>query len=230
MWGHIPSYSPSLVTDDHVNNHLFIGDHPRPQSTLRCVKSRPSLANQKGIEPSPQSTLHCVKSGSPSQIRRYRALQHSQHSAMPSRGLALAPDQHSIGSFRDVSSPLVPTSVPIASHVPLLTSPSSLWPVTDPIAPMVSSVTSPRCHASLVTMSSPLKTTQATSHEQPVDTPSDPNVRDLLSLKKSTMRCLCHTLGPELIGTIRSSMSTTLIPSTNPSLLSTPSMLHGQPP
>jgi len=36
-----------LSQDDHVNNHLSIGIIPRPQSTLRCVKSRPSLANQK---------------------------------------------------------------------------------------------------------------------------------------------------------------------------------------
>src|SRR5467141_2512482 len=75
------------------------------------------------------------------------------------------------GHFEDVSSPLVLTSVPIASRVPLVKSPSSSWPATNPIAPVVSSVTSPLCHASLDTMSPSLKTTQATSHKEPVDAP-----------------------------------------------------------
>src|SRR5882672_876205 len=75
------------------------------------------------------------------------------------------------GHLEDASSPLIPTSVLITSCVPLVKSPSSSWPTTDPIAPMVSSVMSPLCHAYPDTMSPPLKTTQATSHEQPVDTP-----------------------------------------------------------
>src|SRR5882672_8998338 len=74
------------------------------------------------------------------------------------------------GHPEDASSPLVPASVSITSHVPLVKSPSFSWPVTDPTAPVVSSVTSPLCHASSDTTSPPLKTTQATSHEQPVDT------------------------------------------------------------
>src|SRR5882672_2615477 len=73
--------------------------------------------------------------------------------------------------LEDASSPLVPVSGPIASRVPLVNPPSSSWPVTDPIAPVESSVTSSLCHASPDTSSAPLKTTQATSHEQPVDTP-----------------------------------------------------------
>src|SRR5882672_8080451 len=75
------------------------------------------------------------------------------------------------GHLEDASSPLVLDSVSIASRVPLVKSPSFPWPVTDPTAPVVPSVTSPLCHASAETTSSPLKTTQATSHKQPVDTP-----------------------------------------------------------
>src|SRR5882672_9209786 len=74
------------------------------------------------------------------------------------------------GHLEDASSPLVLTSGPKASRVPLVNPPSSPWPFTDPITPVVSAVTS-LCHASLDTMSSPLKTTRATSHKQPVDTP-----------------------------------------------------------
>src|SRR5882672_871878 len=75
------------------------------------------------------------------------------------------------GHLEDASSPLVLDSVSIASHVPLVKSPSFSWPVTDPTVPIIPSVTSPLCHASPDTMSPPLKTTQAMSHEQPVDTP-----------------------------------------------------------
>src|SRR5882672_1086535 len=57
------------------------------------------------------------------------------------------------------------------SRVPLVKSPSSSCPATNPIAPMVSSVMSPLCHTPPDTMFPPLETTQATSHEQPVDTP-----------------------------------------------------------
>src|SRR5882672_2321416 len=84
--------------------------------------------------------------------------------------LPLHPINTPLGHLEDTSSPLILASVQIASHVPLVKSPSSSWSVTDPIAPMVSSVTSPLCHASPDTMSPPLKTTQAMSHEQPVDT------------------------------------------------------------
>src|SRR5467141_3231398 len=85
--------------------------------------------------------------------------------------LPLHPINTPSGHLEDASSPLVPASVPITSRVPLVKSPSSSWPVTDPTAPVASSVTSPLCHASPDTTSSPLKTTQATSHKQPVDTP-----------------------------------------------------------
>jgi len=105
-----------LSRDDHVNNHLFMGIIP-DHSNTRCVKSRPSLANQR-YRALPQSTLHCVKSGSPlATSERYRASAQSTL-RMPSRGLlALAPDQHSIGLFETCLHLLFPTSVPIASHV-----------------------------------------------------------------------------------------------------------------
>src|SRR5882672_5835913 len=75
------------------------------------------------------------------------------------------------GHLEDVSSPLVLTSGPMASCVPLVNSPSSSWPVTDPITPVESSVMSSLCHGSPDTTPAPLNTTQATSHEQPVDAP-----------------------------------------------------------
>src|SRR5467141_2572127 len=85
--------------------------------------------------------------------------------------LPLHPINTPSGHLEDAFSPLVPTSVPNTSRVPLVKSPSSSWPVTDPTAPVASSVMSPLCHASPDTTATPLKTTQATSHKRPVDTP-----------------------------------------------------------
>src|SRR5882672_11289314 len=138
-----------LSRDDHVNNCLFIGDQPPTTvNTLLCqVEAIPRKS--EGIEPfTTVNSLPC------------------QVEALPSH-----PINTLSGHLEDMSSPLVLASVPITSRVPLVKSPSSSWPVTDPIAPMVSSVMSPLCHASPDTMSPPLKTTQATSHEQPMDTP-----------------------------------------------------------
>src|SRR5467141_2363869 len=75
------------------------------------------------------------------------------------------------GHLEDMSSPLILTPGPMASRVPLVKSPSSSWPASDPIASLVSSVMSPLCHTSPNTMPPPLKTTQAMSHKQPVDIP-----------------------------------------------------------
>src|SRR5882672_7250198 len=108
-----------------------------------------------------------------------------------------------LGHLKDASSPLILASVPIASHVPLVKSPSSSWPVTDPIAPMVPSVTSPLCHAYPDTMSPPLKTTQATSHEQPMDTPiGSERPRSAFIEEVDDEDTFVIPLGPELIGHI----------------------------
>src|SRR5882672_358836 len=89
----------------------------------------------------------------------------------PVEALPSHPINTQSGHLEDASSPLVLDSVSITSRVPLVQSPSFSWPVTDPTAPIIPSVTSPLCHASPDTTSPPLKTTLATSHEQPVDTP-----------------------------------------------------------
>src|SRR5882672_1596631 len=105
------------------------------------------------------------------------------------------------GHLKDASSPLVPTSVPIMSRVPLVKSPSSSWPVTDLTAPVASSVTSPLCHASPDTMSTPLKTTQAMSHEQPVDTPIGSEHPQSAFIKEvDNEDAFVIPLGPEPIG------------------------------
>jgi len=74
--GSPPSYDLSLLQEDHVNNHVYLGVPPPKHGYMNPVSSR----------------------GHPSQIRRYRALHPGQLSARSSRGLVLAPDQLSIGS------------------------------------------------------------------------------------------------------------------------------------
>src|SRR5882724_9487514 len=67
-----------LLQEDHVNNHVYLGVPPPKHGYMNPVSSR----------------------GHPSQIRRDRALHPGQLSARSSRGLILAPDQHSVGSSR----------------------------------------------------------------------------------------------------------------------------------
>src|SRR5467141_1407146 len=161
-----------LSWDDHVNNHLFIGDHPPTTvNTLLCqVEAIPRKS--EGIEPFTMvNTPLCQVGVTP---RKSEGIEPFTTVNTPPCQVRVLPSyliNTPSGLLEDASSPLVLTSGPIASRVPLVKSPSSPWPVTNPIAPMVSSVTSPLCHESPDTMPPPLKTTQATSHEQPVDTP-----------------------------------------------------------
>src|SRR5467141_880952 len=168
--------SPAMVLplswDDHVNNHLFVGDHPPTTVNTPLCQVEAIPHKSEGIEPFTMvNTPPCQVGVIP---RKSEVIEpFSTVNTLPCQVRALP--SHLIntlsGHLEDMSSPLILTSVPIAPRVPLVKSPSSSWPVTDPIAPVVSSVTSPLCHASPDTMSPPLKTTQATSHKQPVETP-----------------------------------------------------------
>src|SRR5467141_4400692 len=214
--------SPAMVLplsrDDHVNNHLFIGDQPPTTVNTPLCQVEAIPRKSEGIEPFTMvNTPPCQVGGTPCKsegIEPFSTVNTPlcQVGAIPCKSEGIEPftmvntppcqvgvtprksegiepfnmvntppcqvealPSHPIntplGLLEDASSPLVLTSGPIASRVPLVKSPSSPWPVTDPIAPVVSSVTSPLCHASPDTMPPPLKTTQATSHEQPVETP-----------------------------------------------------------
>src|SRR5882724_6163457 len=66
-----------LLWEDHVNNHVSLRVPPTPEHRYTNTVS---------------------SWGHPLQIKRYKALQHGQHSTMSSRGCVLTPDQHSIRS------------------------------------------------------------------------------------------------------------------------------------
>src|SRR5467141_1401201 len=221
--------SPAMVLplsrDDHVNKHLFIGDHPpttvntplcqveaiphksegiKPFTMVNPPPCQVGVTPRKseGIEPfSTVNTPLCQVGVTP---RKSEGIEPFNMVNTPPCQVEVLPS-HPIntpsGHLEDTSSPLVSTSVPIASHVPLVKSPSSSWPVTDPIAPMVSSVTSPLCHAYPDTMSPPLKTTQATSHKKPVDTPiGSERLRSAFIEEVEDEDAFVLPLGPELIG------------------------------
>src|SRR5467141_1534596 len=184
-----------LSWDDHVNNHLFIGDQlPTTVNTLLCqVEAIPRKSEgiepfttvntplcqvgvtprkSEGIEPfTTVNTLPCQVEVTPRKSEGIEPFNMVNTPPFQVEVLPSHPINTPSGHLEDASSPLVPTSGPMASRVPLVNPPSSSWPVTDPIAPVESSVMSSLCHASPDTMPAPLKTTQATSHEHPVDTP-----------------------------------------------------------
>src|SRR5467141_4188724 len=161
-----------LSWDDHVNNHLFIGDQPPTTvNTLPCqVEAIPRKS--EGIEPfTTVNTPLCQVRAIPCKSEGIEPFNMVNTPPFQVEVLPSHPINTPSGHLEDASSPLVPTSGPMASRVPLVNPPSSSWPVTDPIAPVEYSVMSSLCHASPDTTPAPLKTTQATSHEQPVDTP-----------------------------------------------------------
>ena len=89
------------------------------------------------------SQLSAVSSqGHPSQSRRYRALHPGQLSTRSSRVLILAPNQHSIGPCEVASLVLshvpVPISPSVAPVLPLMSSTSVLVPITDKSPPVTS--------------------------------------------------------------------------------------------
>src|SRR5467141_1101398 len=191
-----------LSRDDHVNNHLFIGDHPPTTVNTPLCQVEAIPCKSEGIEPfNMVNTPLCQVGVTPRKsegIEPFNMVNTPpcQVEALPSH-LINTPSGH----LEDASTPLVPTSVPIASRVPLVKSPSSSWPVTNPIAPVVSSVTSPLCHASPDTMSPPLKTTQATSHKQPMDTLiGSKHPRSAFIEEVEDEDAFVIPLGPELIG------------------------------
>src|SRR5882672_10800796 len=170
--------SPAMVLplsqDDHVNNHLCIGDHPPTTvNTLLCqVEAIPCKSEgiepfimvntppcqvgvtprkSEGIEPFTMvNTPPCQVGVTPRKSEGIEPFNMVNTPPCQVEALSSHPINAPSGHLEDTSSPLIPASVPIASHVPLVKSPPSSWPVTDLIAPMVSS---------------------ATSHKQPVDIP-----------------------------------------------------------
>src|SRR5882672_573995 len=176
-----------LSQDDHVNNHLFIGDQPpttvntplcqveaiprksegiEPFTTVNTPLCQVEAIPRKseGIEPFTMvNTLPCQVGVTPCKsegIEPFTIVNTPpcQVEAIPRKSEGIEPfnmvntppcqveasPSHPIntpsGHLKDASSPLVPSSGPMASRVPLVNSPSSSWPVTDPIAPVESSV------------------------------------------------------------------------------------------
>jgi len=168
-----------------------------------------------------QSTPLCQVRVTPRQIRGNRALHHS-HTPPCIVGVPLANQRSSpspqstlhhvnqvlpshlintlSGHLEDVSSSLVLT---LAHGISCTTvkSPSSLLLPTDCIFGFICNVPSVSYISQYLVL----------------------NVRDLPSMKKSTMRMPCHTIGPQPIGSHYClNMSMTLIPSTNPMPLINP--------
>src|SRR5467141_3735391 len=191
-----------LSRDDHVNNHLFIGDHPPTTVNTPLCQVEAIPRKSEGIEPfTTVNTPLCQVEVTPRKsegIEPFNMVNTPpcQVEALPSHPIN-TPSAH----LEDTSSPLVPASVPIASCVPLVKSPSSSCPATDPITPVVSSVTSPLCHTPPDTTCPPLKTTQAMSHEQPVDTPTgSEHPRSAFIEEVDDEDTFVIPLGPEPIG------------------------------
>src|SRR5467141_2096824 len=111
-----------LSWDDHVNNHLFIGDHPpttvnTPLCEVEAIPRKP-----EGIEPFTMvNTPLCQVGVTP---RKSEGIEPFTTVNTPPCQVEVLPS-HPIntlsGLLEGVSSPLVPTSVPIVSHVPLVT-------------------------------------------------------------------------------------------------------------
>src|SRR5467141_1575503 len=135
-----------LSRDDHVNNHLFIGDHPpttvnTPLCQVEAIPHKPegiepfTMVNtlpcsvgvtpckSEGIEPfSTVNTLLCqvgVTPRKPEGIEPFTMVNSlpCQVEALPSH-----PINTPSGHLEDASSPLVLASVPMASRVPLVKS------------------------------------------------------------------------------------------------------------
>src|SRR5882672_96660 len=84
-----------LSRDDHVNNHLFIGDHPPTTVNTPLCQSEAIPRKSEGIKPFTMvNTPPCQIEASPSH-----------------------PINTPSGRLEDASSPLVPTSVSIVSRV-----------------------------------------------------------------------------------------------------------------
>src|SRR5467141_2933132 len=168
--------SPATVfpssRDDHVNNHLFIGDQPLITVNIPLCQVEAIPRKSEGIEPfTTVNTPPCQVGGTPRKSEGIEPFNTVNTPPCPVEVFPSHPINNPSGHIEDASSPLIPSSGPMESCVPLVNPPSSFWPGTDSIAPVKSSVMSSLCHASPDTTPAPLKTTQATSHEQPVDTP-----------------------------------------------------------
>src|SRR5467141_1525462 len=160
--------SPAMVLplsrDDHVNNHLSIGDYPpttvntplcqveaiprksegiEPFTTVNTPPCQVGVTPRKseGIEPfTTVNTPPCQVGVTPRKSEGIEPFNMVNTPPCQVEALPSHPINTPLGHLEDASSPLVPASVLIASRVPLVKSPSSSWPVTYPIAPVVSSV------------------------------------------------------------------------------------------
>src|SRR5882672_6385320 len=190
-----------LSQDDHVNNHLFIGDHSLTTvNTLQC-QVEATHRKSEGIEPFTMvNTPPCPVRVTPRKSEGIEPFNMVNTPPCQVEALPSHPINTLSGHLEDVSSPFILASGPMASHVPLVKSPSFSWPATNPIAPVESSVMSPLCHTSPDPMSLPPKTTQATSHKQPVDTPiRSKHPRSAFIKEVNDEDTFVIPLGPELI-------------------------------
>jgi len=165
----------------------------------------------EGIEP-----FNLVNS-LPGQVEDANVSSHTVNSLpCQGRGLALAPDQLSVGlSWGLVPSVLYSPSLCIQSCNSCTVTLTACPLYQTRITPQPSSVTSPSCFTSSGTASVPLNTTQATSHKQPMALPVDQTARDPPSLKRSTTRISTYRhRGPHRSVVPFSNTSTTQMSST----------------
>src|SRR5882672_4267426 len=127
-----------LSRDDHVNNHLSIGDYPPTTVNTPLCQVEAIPRKSEGIEPfTTVNTPPCQVGVTPRKSEGIEPFNMVNTPPCQVEALPSHPINTLSGHLEDASSPLVPTFVPIMSHVPLVKSPSSSWPVTNTIAPVV---------------------------------------------------------------------------------------------
>src|SRR5882724_4777185 len=217
-----------ILTEHGYANPVSSQGHPSQIRRYRALHpGQLSARSSRGLVLAPDQLSVGSSRGHPSQIRRYRALHHGQLSAVSSRGhpsqsrspggiepstlVNSPPGQVGAAPFPPINTPSGYREVAssVSSHVPAsvsssvapvssLTSPMSvLVPITDPPLP----VTHHLCPLSPDPPSTALNTTQATSHEQPVDLPVESDRPQSAFLEEvEDEDLLVPSTGPQPIG------------------------------
>src|SRR5882672_7739782 len=121
--------SPAMVLplsqDDHVNNHLLIGDQPLTTVNTPPCQVKVTPRKSEGIEPfNMVNTPPCQVEVTPRKSEGIEPFNMVNTPPCQVEALPSHPINTPSGHLEDASSPLVPASVLIASRVPLVKSPS----------------------------------------------------------------------------------------------------------
>src|SRR5467141_361228 len=144
-----PAMVLPLLGEDHVNNHLFIGDQPPTTVNIPLCQVEAIPRKPEGIEPVTMvNTPPCIVGVTP---RKSEGIEPFSTVNTPLCQVGVTPHKSEgiepfntvntlSGHLEDTSSHLILIPGPMVPHVPLVKSPSSSWPATNPIASLVSSV------------------------------------------------------------------------------------------